>query len=105
MNLLLGFVVGALLGVGGEQLWHRRYDQPAPGVPPGPTTARPGRQRRIVLAVLGTALVLVLIGLVGGYLYASRQFDKIEKVPVGSELSGAKASTGSTRPTTTVRPR
>ena len=51
MNLLLGFVVGALLGVGGEQLWHRRYDQPAPGVPaPGPTTARPGRRRRIVLA-------------------------------------------------------
>jgi LCP family protein required for cell wall assembly len=93
MNLLLGFVVGALLGVGGEQLWHRRYDQPAPGVPAGPTTAQPGRRRRIVLAVLGTALVLVLIALVGGYLYASRQFDKIEKVPVGSELSGAPGGT------------
>ena len=92
MNVLLGFVVGALLGVGGEQLWHRRHDQPTPGAPL-PTTSRPGRRRRIALGVLGVAVVMFLVAAIGGYLYAANQFDKIEKVPVGDLLSGAPGGT------------
>jgi LCP family protein required for cell wall assembly len=43
--------------------------------------------------VLGTVVVVALVGSVVTYLYASGQFDKIAKVPVGSLLSGAPGGT------------
>ncbi|MBV9953022.1 MAG: LCP family protein [Acidimicrobiia bacterium] len=91
MKLVLGFLVGLAIGIGAEQLWHRRYDRGASSRPRG--SVLPGRRRRVVMSVLATVVVLLVVTMVGTYAYATSQFDKIEKVPVGGVLSGAPGGT------------
>lgn len=93
------FLGGLLGGVLAEQVWHRARD-PRPGggggadrPPAAVPNRRPRRRRRLVLGALGVVVVLVLVGVVGGYLYADAQFDKIEKVPVGDQLAGSPGGT------------
>jgi LCP family protein required for cell wall assembly len=88
VRFLLAFVIGLALGIGAEQLWHRRYDG---GAARGP--AVPGRRRRIVLGAIATVFVLLVVTCVGTYAYAASQFSKIERVPVGDLLSGAPGGT------------
>jgi LCP family protein required for cell wall assembly len=88
VTLILGFVVGLAIGIGLEQLWHRRYDRGATGGP-----AVPGRRRRVLLGVGAAVVVVLVVTMVGTYAYAVSQFNKIEKVPVGHVLSGAPGGT------------
>ena len=68
---------------------------PVPGrTQPGPA-ARPARRRSRRRLVARTALVLVILllgALVGGYLWASSVFDKIDKVDVSAALSSGSGT-------------
>jgi LCP family protein required for cell wall assembly len=88
VKLLLGFVIGLAIGIGAEQLWHRRYDR---GAARGPSV--PGRRKRVALGVVASLVVVLVVLMVGTYAYAASQFAKIERVPVGGVLSGAPGGT------------
>ncbi len=96
MITLLLFLVGVLVGVGGEQLWSRARDGRETQAT-GPDGVSPAKRRwrpaRIALITLGVLVVFALVALVAGYLYADSQFKKIETVPVGGELAGSPTGT------------
>ena len=101
ISTLVLFLVGLLVGLGAEQVWHRlRRIDPAPGGPvgrpgPPPSAGAPRRRRsRKLLPRLALLVVaFVVVGALGGYLYAQRAFDRIEKVPVGGALQGGSGGT------------
>lgn len=97
MIAVLLFLVGLLAGVGCEHLYSRVRDRDARAASHGPDGRTHPRKRRrparIILTTLGVFLVLALIALGAGYLYADSQFRKIETVPVGSELAGSPRGT------------
>ncbi|MBA3281136.1 MAG: LCP family protein [Acidimicrobiia bacterium] len=90
MTLALFLVAGLVLGVIAERLVGpgRAAEEAAlgPGAVPGSRPRR--RSRKRILAWSGLAVVIVLVaGVVGGYLWADSVFDKIDKVDVSAQLS------------------
>ncbi len=94
MTLLLWFVGGAVLGIGGEQVVHRlRAPQPAVGpdgmplAEPGPGQPRRKRSKRRIALIASLVLLLVVVGSgLAMWLWANSVFNRIERVEVGSEL-------------------
>lgn len=98
MTLLLWLVGGIALGVGVERLVGARTPSTTDGtagaaVPPGARPARRRSKRRILAWSVLAVVVIVLAGLLGGYLWATSVFDKIEKVDVSEQLSSASSGT------------
>ena len=85
MTWIILFALGAVVGVMAERAWHRRSL--------GLVRAGGRGIRRMLLRGSTVLLVLVLLAGVLGYAYANSQFDKIEKVPVGSDLAGGSGGT------------
>lgn len=94
MSPLLFAAVGLVAGVVLERATNRRpalaAPVPSPTTAPAPTERAPRRRRRPgrILAWVGVLLVavLLLVG-IGGYLWASRTFDRIETVDVSAQLT------------------
>lgn len=89
MSLLLFLLAGLVLGVVAERLVGppRAAQDRAGGLGADGRPRRRVRKRRIVAWTALAAVVLLVAGLVGGYLWASSVFDKIEKVDVSAQLS------------------
>jgi LCP family protein required for cell wall assembly len=86
VSLLLFLLAGVVLGAVAERIVHR---SPAPAAAPAGQPA-PKRRRRWGRIIGVTALVVTIVLLVGAllmYRWASNVFDDIEKVPVASVLS------------------
>ncbi|MCU1351065.1 MAG: putative lytR family regulatory protein [Acidimicrobiales bacterium] len=79
MSLLIWLVVGIALGVGAEHLVARR-GRAGDGAP------RRRSRKRIVLWSLGGLFGLLLVLVVGGWLWANHVFNSIERVQVGAAL-------------------
>lgn len=93
MTLLLWLLGGLVLGVIVERLVGpgRAAEERALGQEPA--GRRPRRRRRRTLRWIALGFVLLLVaGLVGGYLWANSVFDTIEKVEVGDHLSGGSST-------------
>ena len=91
ISIVLFLVVGLALGVGAERLVGGRHDA-AGAVPVGavPGASAPKRPRSVGRIVRRTAIGLVVLLLalgVGGYLWASSIFNKIEKIDPAGQLS------------------
>jgi len=97
VTALIFLVVGLAIGIVAERLVPRRAPGPAgasagvPGVPAQPGVRKAPRRRRsrgrIVAWVAVGTVALVLLVTIGGYLWASSVFNKIEKVDVAAQLS------------------
>jgi LCP family protein required for cell wall assembly len=87
VNLVLFLLVGLVLGVVVERIVGVK---PSVAATPAGTAPAPRRKRRWGRIIGITALVLLVVALIAGFLayrWASDVFDKIEKVPVASVLS------------------
>lgn len=92
MTLLIWLLVGLALGVGVERIVGRSAagvprDEPARGALP-----RRRGARRILLWGSLVALLLLVAGLVGGYLWANSVFNRIERVEVSQHLTSGSGT-------------
>ncbi len=97
MTLVLWLVAGLVLGVAAERivgaLQASRNPPDAAGAgrqPRRPARARPFR-RILAWSALAT-VVLLVVGLVGGYLWANSMFNRIEKVDVSDQLANGSGT-------------
>ena len=95
MTLLVWLLAGLVLGAGAERLVGpgRSADDAgaAPGAAPAPRRRR-SRGRILAWTAVG-AVGLVVVLAIGGYLWASAIFGRIEKVDVSAQLSRSPAGT------------
>ena len=93
MTLLIWLIAGLVLGVVAERVVRpgRAAQEAALGAPAAPADRPRPRRRRSPKRIIGwsalAAVVLLIAGAVGGYLWATSVFDRIEKVDVSAELS------------------
>lgn len=89
MTLLLFLLAGLVLGVVAERVvGPPRAVQDAAAAPAGTNPYRRRVRTRRIVGYTALALVVLLVaGAVGGYLWASSVFDKIEKVDVSAQLT------------------
>lgn len=94
MTLVAFAVVGLVLGVVAERLLLPPRPAEAGAAPgrPGATPRRRSRGRILAWTAL-VAFALLSVATIAGYLWASTIFDRIEKVDVSAQLSGASAGT------------
>ena len=92
MSYLLWLVGGLVLGIGGEQIFHRVRD-PRPEVGPDGAPLEPGarprrkRSKRRIALIVFLSVLLLLVGCgLGMWLWANSVFNRIERVQVGQEL-------------------
>ena len=94
MTLLLWLLGGLVLGVGAERLVGAARPASGEGSDAGaPSASRPRRSRRRIVGFTALALVtLLVVGAIGGYLWADSVFDRIEKVDVSEQLAGGSGT-------------
>ncbi|MCB0971504.1 MAG: LCP family protein, partial [Acidimicrobiales bacterium] len=96
MTILVAVVVGLVAGIATERVVGRRAATADAAVPTQAAPPPPRRKRRVgrIVAWSAVGLVLLLIaGIVGGYLWANSIFQKIETVDVSAQLSDSPSGT------------
>ena len=92
MTLLLWLLAGLVLGAGVERLVGRPGARGTRDDHGGRTIRRRPRVRRILLWGSVVTLLLLIAGLVGGYLWANSVFNRIERVEVSQHLSNSSGT-------------
>lgn len=99
-GLLLWLAAGLLVGVGLERVIGRGRDDVASGAAAPAGAGEGGRRRgrrrgrpKILRWIVLTVVLLLVGGTVGGYLWASSVFNRIETVDVSSALSSGSSGT------------
>ncbi len=92
MTLLALLVAGLFLGALTDRALAAVRRSPERPAVTGRSPRRRRRPRRVLAWVGVAVLVLVVGGAVGGYLWTSAVFDRIDKVDVGDELAGGSGT-------------